>query len=347
MLSEDEQLLSLYRQIRCLDNHKNISIVQHIHTKQVFIKKVLTIYDEQLYLALKASHISGTPKIFHVIKDGFTLIVIEEYIRGTLLSDYINRNGILDLDTSLHICLKLCDILSSLHSMSPPIIHRDITPFNILITSSLDVSLIDFNASKQFKKNKKKDTLLMGTQNYAAPEQFGFFQSDARTDIYALANLLNIMLTGFTPGAFLYQGTLSKVISKATSMDPNKRYPSVKRFRQLLLNPHYYFIPAGFRSKCPWKMITASLGYIFIGWLCFNAEFEHVYDTGSLTLYRCFTFLSALISIALCFNYMEITDRLPIARSSNIFVKSIGILLWSLFSFVSLFFILALILSVF
>ena len=102
--------------------------------------------------------------------------------------------------------------------MSPPIIHRDITPFNILITSSLDVSLIDFNASKQFKKNKKKDTLLMGTQNYAAPEQFGFFQSDARTDIYALANLLNIMLTGFTPGAFLYQGTLSKVISKATSM---------------------------------------------------------------------------------------------------------------------------------
>ena len=259
MLSEDEHILALFRQVRSLDNHKNISIIQHIHTKQVFIKKILSIYDEQLYLALKDSHISGTPKIFHVIKDGSKLIVIEEYIRGTLLSDYINRNGLLDLDTSLHICLKLCDILSSLHSMSPPIIHRDISPFNILISSSLDVCLIDFNASKQFKKNKKRDTLLMGTPNFAAPEQFGFSQSDPRTDIYSLANLLNIMLTGFPSSSFLYQGPLSKVISKATSMDPNKRYPSVKRFRQLLLNPHYYFIPPGFRSKCPWKMILSSL----------------------------------------------------------------------------------------
>ena len=345
MLSEDEQLLSLYREIRCLHRGKNVYLIQHITTKQVFVKKILSVYDENLYLTLKSSHIPGTPKIFHVIRDGHKLIVIEEYIRGTALSDFISRRGPLDLDTALHITLKLCDILSSLHSLRPPVIHRDITPSNVLITSSLDVFLIDFNASRQYRRNRKRDTILMGTDKYAAPEQFGFCQSDARTDIYSLSVLLNVMLTGFPPGEFLYRGKISKVIERACSMEPGKRYPSVKVFKKLLLNPGYYMIPIGFRSRNPIRALAGAIGYIFLGWLCFSAGFEGIYRTGPLMLCRGFTFAAVLSCIALCSNFMRITERLPLARSEIKPLRIAGTLIWCFISFTGLFLILAVILS--
>lgn len=84
----------------------------------------------------------------------------------------------------------LCEILEKLHSVTPPIVHRDTKPSNIIITNYEHVVLLDFNAAKYFADTDTADTILLGTKGYAAPEQYGFGSSTPQTDIYALGILL-------------------------------------------------------------------------------------------------------------------------------------------------------------
>lgn len=93
------------------------------------------------------------------------------------------------------------------------ITHRDITPSNIIIGFDGVVKIIDFGISRLHKENAKHDTQVLGTEGYAAPEQFGFKQSDCKTDIYALGVLLNYMLTGHIPSEVMYRdGDVADII---------------------------------------------------------------------------------------------------------------------------------------
>ena len=67
---------------------------------------------------------------------------------------------------------------------------------------------------------------------YAAPEQFGFTQTDARADIYALGVMLNVMLTGQHPSRALAKGRLGRVIQRCTMISPQHRYPSILRLME-------------------------------------------------------------------------------------------------------------------
>ena len=96
------------------------------------------------------------------------------------------------------------------------------------------MKLIDFDASRFFKKGQSKDTVIIGTAGYAAPEQLGFAQSDERTDIFALGVLMNVMLTGEHPTNKLYKGKLRKVIEKCIQLDPQKRYKNVEELKKIL-----------------------------------------------------------------------------------------------------------------
>ena len=199
MNSEDMAILSFYEEKATVSDKSEVFLVQHRETGRFYIKKHLSIYDRELYTSLKDMNIPGIPRIYHIAEDGNRLIVIEEYINGTPLSSFISEHGPFSACDAADIISNLCDILSVLHSCTPPIIHRDIKTSNIIISSDMQVTLIDFNASKKFDSGKNYDTCLMGTAEYAAPEQFGFSQSDARTDIYALGILLNILITGCFP----------------------------------------------------------------------------------------------------------------------------------------------------
>ena len=332
MKIQDEVILSFYRELNCIDEDSRVFLVQHIESNRIFIKKILTVYDKELYLSLQKLHIKGAPEIFHVIEDGKELIVIEEYINGQSLEAYLSEHVPLNTKEAYDIIIKLCDILNVLHDFSPAIIHRDIKPANIMITASSEIYLIDFNASKQFDPEKKQDTILMGTVDYAAPEQFGFSQSDARTDIYALGVLLNVMLTGFTPKQQLYDGTFSGIILKCTNMDPKKRYSSVSHLSKALSRKQEQrktgFVPPGFRTRKIWKIIVAVIGYGLIIDLCATLEVENVSDTVVIAIYRIVTFLYFIYAVFILCNYMDIQHKLPIMRSSNIVLKILGTVLW-------------------
>ena len=95
----------------------------------------------------------------------------------------------------IRLCAKLAEILIYLHSRTPPVIHRDIKPENVIITEEKEPVLIDFDIARTFKTAEETDTVFFGTKGYAPPEQYGFAQTDCRSDIYAFGVLLRFLLT--------------------------------------------------------------------------------------------------------------------------------------------------------
>ena len=118
---------------------------------------------------------------------------------------------------------QICDGLEFLHSANPPIIHRDIKASNIMVTDDYVVKIIDYDAAKIYVTGQTKDTMMIGTQGLAAPEQYGFAQSDVRTDLYALGKLVERMLPGNVDA--------KRITDKATEMDPKKRYASAAQMK--------------------------------------------------------------------------------------------------------------------
>lgn len=152
-------------------------------------------------------------------------LYIEEYIEGSSLSEHL-REGTFEPFEAARIVRDLCCILNELHTQRQPIIHRDIKPSNIMIAKSGEVVLLDMNVAKWYNSEENEDTRLLGTRNYAAPEQVGYGMkaSSNKTDIYAVGILLNVMLTGKFPKEKPAQGKLWNVIERCISLDANSRY---------------------------------------------------------------------------------------------------------------------------
>lgn len=175
--------VSYYKTIAGINEQHNVYLVQHSEAGHICIKKILDVYNSNIYEYLYNNHIQGTPRIIDYYEDNNRLIVIEEYISGCSLQDKINNSTLTINDITTYVT-DLCNILEKLHSVNPSIIHRDIKPSNIIITEYNHAVLLDFNAAKYFSPTANEDTTLLGTQGYAAPEQYGFGSSSPKTDIY-------------------------------------------------------------------------------------------------------------------------------------------------------------------
>ena len=120
MNSEDMALLSFYEEKATVSDKSNVFLVQHRETHRFYIKKILSIYDKDLYLSLKDMNIYGIPRVYHIVEDNDKLIIIEEYINGTPLSSLLNEHGPFTVKEAVEILSSLCDILNRLHSCTPP-----------------------------------------------------------------------------------------------------------------------------------------------------------------------------------------------------------------------------------
>lgn len=129
-------------------------------------------------------------------EQGYEALVMD-YIDGQTVADYyVKPYGGFTFAQIIHIGFQLCSALIYLHGQMPPIIHRDLKPSNVMIDSKGHVKLIDLGISRQYKLGQLQDTVQLGTVGYAAPEQEGAGQSDARTDIYGLGGLFYYMASG-------------------------------------------------------------------------------------------------------------------------------------------------------
>ncbi len=257
--------LSEYIEISALK--ENVAIVKK--DGKLYVKKNIPSELTYLYKILMSKYHKNVSQIVEVFEYQDCTVVIEKYIDGDSLADILAKNKYLSENMTKNIIGQICDGLTFLHKQN--IIHRDINPNNIVISSDGCVKIIDFDIARTPKKNASSDTTILGTAGYAAPEQFGFSQSDIRTDIYAVGVLANVMLTGMLPGEMTYKGRLGKIISKATAIDAGARYRKISDFKHAFTNEVdentncvlkvLRCIP-GFRTFELWKMVIALICYM-------------------------------------------------------------------------------------
>uniref|UniRef100_UPI004028C224 protein kinase domain-containing protein n=1 Tax=Lachnospira eligens TaxID=39485 RepID=UPI004028C224 len=234
MTLEEESRLSFYRELTVLDEKKNIVLVQDIRNSELCVKKTLDIYSRDVYEQLASVRIEGVPAVKECVADDGKLIVVEEYVQGRSLKQVLDEQGLLNEEQAYEIAVQLVDILVRLHQLEPAIVHRDIKPSNIIIEKNGHVNLIDFNAARHVNADKNEDTRMLGTVYFAAPEQFGFGQSDERTDIYGLGATINYIMTGDKPGAGIAECRFSDILKKCLMVDAKDRYQSAEELRGVL-----------------------------------------------------------------------------------------------------------------
>ncbi len=163
--------------------------------------------------------------------------IVREYMEGTPLHLCALEEGFTPEQIG-NVMGQLCDILTYLHSRKPPVIHRDIKPQNIILTDQGQVKLIDFGISRVYSPQAQTDTRHFGTEGFAPPEQYGFAQTDSRSDIYSLGIVLGWMLTGESApqkAAQAIEGkALKRIYKKCTAFAPGSRYASAQQLKAAL-----------------------------------------------------------------------------------------------------------------
>lgn len=226
-----EKLLKNYRLVSVLSDKNNCKTLRLRH-KQLNRDLVLhsfpkTVTAYEILCDIKSENL---PEIYDSVTLTDGQIVLEEFISGVTVAD-VMKSGKYRYRGAKRVLVSVCNALEILHQNN--IVHRDIKPENIIISDDGRVVLIDFNISRKVSPNTK-DTVIMGTVGYASPEQLGIAQSDARTDIYAMGVLLNVMLTGKHPSELLARGKVGKIVKKCTSVNPNDRYQSVQKLAEAI-----------------------------------------------------------------------------------------------------------------
>lgn len=371
-----DEMESRYIELLELSNSKKNSVylVRSQLDEGIYIKKELKNYNLDVYNQIIKIENIYMAKIYEMFKCDDSLIVIEEFINGKTLQRILDDNGSLDEDIAIGYIINLCSILDILHNQTPSVIHRDIKPSNIIIDNSGVLKLIDFDVSRVYKEESNMDTHILGTKGYASPEQFGFEQTDCRSDIYSVGVLINVLTTGKHIKEKLNEGKLKDIIEKCTSLSPDSRYSSVKELQmdlskilsekekneniklnlkkdnviekkgtktlndkkgtKIKYKKNKFFsiigeIP-GYRKKNIISIIIATLWYSFLIF-GLTANFEK----GNIKLILediFFVSLLMLMTLLNC-NFKGIIGVLPITRSSKIYNKIGGLILYNILLF--------------
>lgn len=170
------------------------------------------------------------PQIMEAAEQDGQTAVLEEYVQGDTLAELLMGARLTEREAR-QVTMQLCQALHVLHSMGA--VHRDVKPENVILRGS-DAVLIDFDAARIYKDESESDTQVLGTTGFAAPEQYGIFQSDERADIFSLGVLLNIMLTGKHPSREMAAGKMGRIVRKCTMAAPEQRYQSARALMEVL-----------------------------------------------------------------------------------------------------------------
>lgn len=205
----------------------------------------------EIYKKLKNSKCGFIPEIYEInVQPDGNVEIFEEYIKGEILSS---------MNFSFHkavsIAIQICKAIESIHEMG--LIHRDIKPSNIMLDSNGNVKIVDFSASRAYKQGIDKDTVYLGTPGFAAPEQYGFDQTDPRTDIFALGQTMRLI---FDKNAERFP--VKQIIKRCTEFDPEHRYNSCKQIiTALTITSAVSFY---------WKHIAAAVLLLVIGYAVYS-----------------------------------------------------------------------------
>lgn len=243
-----------------------------------YVRKVISresglgcAYIELFGLQRQGMRFRQLPRIVDCRESGGSLEVLLEYVKGRTLAQVVADTSPADRDMlARELIPAICDAVSELHgALESPLVHRDLTPNNVVCPDVHLCSaagsrpaarscsaagsrpaarqccpvLIDFGIARVWREGEEADTTHFGTRSYAPPEQYGFGQTDVRSDVYALGMLAFFCLAGreATPAdrecgfaCAEVSPAWRSVITKTTSLDPDDRYQSAAEMRDAL-----------------------------------------------------------------------------------------------------------------
>ncbi len=174
-------------------------------------------------------------KILDCFVEDYRGFLVLEYVQGDTLQSLVNRLGPQPEDQVVDWALQVCSVLSYLHHLEPPIVHRDITPDNLMLDQNEKIKVVDFNVAYQV--DSSATATVVGKHAYIPAEQFRG-KPVPQSDIYALGGTLNFLLTGLDPEPITrshpkiirpeISQALDDIVAKATSTDLSKRYSDVE-----------------------------------------------------------------------------------------------------------------------
>lgn len=204
------------------------------------------------FVLMRLNHPS-IPRIIDVIEDEKSIFIIREYVDGISLDSVVKKYGPQSAEIVVNWAKQICSALGYLHSFNPPYIYNDMNPNNLILRSDGVIEIINFGMMRAYDPFKGEDThILRARMGYVAPEQFGGYQSDVRTDIYGIGMTMHNLVTGIDPTLPPYETRpiceinpslpkgLEYIISKCIEMNPGNRYQScvelledLDRYREL------------------------------------------------------------------------------------------------------------------
>lgn len=232
-ITEEYELLC---KIKSSGHSELFLLYDKICERKVLMKtgKAELIENESRYTARLAG--KGIPEVYGCIERGDKAYLLRQYIEGRTLHEIIETEGVFTPEKTAEIGIAVCEIISRLHSADPPVIHRDIKSDNLVMTPKGEIFIIDLGISREYDPSACRDTCVMGTPSAAPPEQFGYGQTDERSDIYALGVLLNELAAGKSElNLSKLPRKLSAVIKRCTEFAPEKRYRSAYECEKALM----------------------------------------------------------------------------------------------------------------
>lgn len=266
-MDKSKLLLWQFREIGQIN--KNTVVVYNDYLQRQMILKILPRQNLPVLKDIMKIKHPNLMEIYDVMDDGINCNCLCEFVFGNNLDKIVyNKMGV-DPKIAEKWMVQLCNGVETLHQKN--IIHRDITPNNVMIDYEGNIKLIDFNISRERKQSASRDTTVMGTAGYASPEQFGFTQTGFGADIYAMGVLLNFMLTGKMPNEKLCSGKYASIVKKATQIKEEDRYSNVYQMElalqgngneKLSFADKFLLNLPGFRSNKTSHKVIAIIGYV-------------------------------------------------------------------------------------
>ena len=195
------------------------------------------------------------PRIADLTEDSDNYYIVMDYF-GLKFTENNRVPGRISERTLLKWTKDILNVLRYLHSRTPPVIY-DLKPANLIVDDSDQLRLVDFGTARYYSDEISEDTVYIGTQGYAAPEQYGIGQTDQRTDLYSLGMTIIHLATGIHPvklGSDSIRDSLRKAgitqnfirfVLKLTQTDPLKRFQTCEKAIEELdriMNPERQFL---------------------------------------------------------------------------------------------------------
>ena len=231
----------------------------------------------EAYLLSRLGH-PGIVDIVDFEKTEDYVYVVMDHVEGQSLDKVVREQGPQSEEDVQRWMLQICDAVGYLHRQNPPVIYRDMKPSNIMLHPDGYVKLVDLGVAREYKDEARKDTIAFGTTGYAAPEQYGKAQTDARTDIYGLGATMWHLLGGEAPpvefplpnvrekNERVGEGFADVIIPQCTQLERDARYQTCEELAADL--EIYQELTREYRTKQKNKVLAfAVLGVLAVVFL--------------------------------------------------------------------------------